>query len=397
MINKVSTSKVFFMFLAFVVLFLPSALMMPAQASQISIVTSIGIDSSTEGIELSTTILVPKFESGFAKNTEVVSVNSENIAEGLHTMSVNLGKQIGLAHLSVIAISDEVFTTKNTAKLLKPLLLNEQANKNAVVISTNKSAKQLLQLSSTEDANSSNSLISMLELSENDLFKNKGSLQNFFINYNKPTSSSMLGIINAVEESVQGEDTQETNSENETDQPKKTLLSDGSIAIIKNGIKQTTLTKKQKQDLYWFTNKISGTTFTVKNVDDDVYNNKDVVLTVANSKIKPRTSFYNSIPRLNLNLKIQVSIENFSHNYALNNNQRLLTTELQRRIKLYIKQAMSRSFNYIKSTNTDIHNFYELFKAFNNQKFKAYLNLKNLDNYLDKLELFVSISLNSKN
>jgi chromate transport protein ChrA len=80
MINKVSTSKVFFMFLAFVVLFLPSALMMPAQASQISIVTSIGIDSSTEGIELSTTILVPKFESGFAKNTEVVSVNSENIA-----------------------------------------------------------------------------------------------------------------------------------------------------------------------------------------------------------------------------------------------------------------------------------------------------------------------------
>ena len=161
-------------------LFLPKTLTLPPQIAQIAIITAIGIDTHIDGLEVSAQIIMPKFEEGFNKNLEVASASGASLNDAFKTMEINLGKKLGLAHLGIIIIADDVAQNSDVALMLKPLLIGSDKNINAKLINTTSIAKEMLQVGSGLGASSNIFINDILENNENILLNEQSKLQNFF-------------------------------------------------------------------------------------------------------------------------------------------------------------------------------------------------------------------------
>ena len=76
------------------VVYTPTALLMPADTSQRAVITRIGIDSAPEGVEVSTIIFVPTPNTSYTENYKLFSAKAENVSLALQKISVYSGKKL---------------------------------------------------------------------------------------------------------------------------------------------------------------------------------------------------------------------------------------------------------------------------------------------------------------
>ncbi|MDD4210997.1 MAG: Ger(x)C family spore germination C-terminal domain-containing protein [Clostridia bacterium] len=378
MIKDVRKNKIFAVFLLILVLFLPKTLTLPPQIAQIAIITAIGIDTHIDGLEVSAQIIMPKFEEGFNKNLEVASASGASLNDAFKTMEINLGKKLGLAHLGIIIIADDVAQNSDVALMLKPLLIGSDKNINAKLINTTSIAKEMLQVGSGLGASSNIFINDILENNENILLNEQSKLQNFFINYYNNASTNLLPVV-----SLQDLDGQGLIVEDAV--VNKTLLIDGSIAIFKEGKKLLQITKEDYDNLTFFTSGKKDINFAIT----DAENGEIINVKTIKNKVKYKTTFKNGVPQLHMFNDLNINLENEN----ILNSAPILTYEIKSQIIGELRVKLASAFNYLKQNNADIFNFYEVFYAFNNDEFKTYLSDLGDENYLKKLELFANFNL----
>ena len=359
MIKDVRKNKIFAVFLLILVLFLPKTLTLPPQIAQIAIITAIGIDTHIDGLEVSAQIIMPKFEEGFNKNLEVASASGASLNDAFKTMEINLGKKLGLAHLGIIIIADDVAQNSDVALMLKPLLIGSDKNINAKLINTTSIAKEMLQVGSGLGASSNIFINDILENNENILLNEQSKLQNFFINYYNNASTNLLPVV-----SLQDLDGQGLIVEDAV--VNKTLLIDGSIAIFKEGKKLLQITKEDYDNLTFFTSGKKDINFAIT----DAENGEIINVKTIKNKVKYKTTFKNGVPQLHMFNDLNINLENEN----ILNSAPILTYEIKSQIIGELRVKLASAFNYLKQNNADIFNFYEVFYAFNNDEFKTYLS-----------------------
>lgn len=390
---KFFKNRMFYILLTVLVLITPNALTLVKQIDNIAVVTALGVDIVQGGeIEVSAQMLVPKFEEGFEKNVQVVFALGKNMTDALNNLRINLGKDLGLSHLGAVVISSEFAQQNNLGTALEPLLKNRTKNTNAILISTPNSARELLQAASSAGNPNYVSLHDILAQNNNNLLSRNASLQNFFIQYYTPQSTNMLGVINVSSEGVdtEGQDTK-------TLSPVQLLYSDGSAMLFKQGQKNAVLSAEQLQEINWFNKNFKTGVLEVQNVVDDTYDNADVTLSMLNKEMKFKVHFYNNIPRLHIDIKLELKVEEVSTPRGENLQVYPITKNLSERILQKVKQEMAQGFNRLKAEQIDPFSFYKIFYVYKNKAFKQYLDtLGEGQSFIDKLELYATFEIVDK-
>ena len=99
-LKKLSRNKIFYFFLALILIMFPQTIYMQSDNNTKLVVTTIGIDKSEsgDGYSLSALAVIPKASTDVSANLELFEGEGKTISEALSNISLNTGKQVGLAH-----------------------------------------------------------------------------------------------------------------------------------------------------------------------------------------------------------------------------------------------------------------------------------------------------------
>lgn len=349
MLKKLLQNKKNILFLLLAIFFLPNALFLPAQVSQIAIVTALGINKIDNQFEVSVQVLSPRFEMGFEENVEIMTVTGNSLENSLTQIGRNLKKEVGLSHLAYVILGTEIIEKESILDLLSPIFNNYAVNKNAeVVYSANiKRALELLNNAGTEK-----------NITEDFLLK-KTTLNNLLKTKLKNKTAVLLPILKVEEE-------------------QNTLINEGSFLLVKNPVKQTTLSLEQIENLLLLKGENN------LNIKIEEQNSS---FNIARSRVKHKTSFKNNVPRLYLT--VEVTLEKNAQESQEQNNEAVVI--------LAIKKKLAQAFLLLKQNKVDLFSYESLFIAKENKVWKEYLDtLINEQDVLQKLELFATITVKNK-
>ena len=138
---------------------------------------------------------------------------------------------------------------------------------------------------------------------------------------------------------------------------------------------------------------------TIKNVNDGIFKNADVVLSVRNKILTKRTGFSKQgIPRvlydISYTLKVEQIIQSGNDKIVLDGSKNYITPELERRFKLEVMRITSEAVQLSKSYNADVYGLQTSFYRHHPNKWTEYLkNLPNKDDAYNNIEFFLNIKM----
>lgn len=415
MIKKLLHSKIMIFILALFLVALPATINRPDQTQQFSIVLGVGIDKSDEGYEVSTQILTSKANQGFLESLQVHSTKGKNILDAVEKLSLHIGRIAGFGNNSVIVMSQEV-STEDVGSTLDFFLRSKRLNGNPVIIVTENKAKDILSDVAKIDESFNYSLNSVAQL--NDAFAAGAmcTLEQFLDNYYGGRTSSIVGVVketNNIDDGIEippGNGSSDSSGANQSggqsgggnggsssgESEQKVLSNDGSGAIFKNGKLVTIVDSDAIEGINILTGS-NRNVYTIENVNDEIYHNATVVLSVRN-KVKTKQSKFskNGIPRIyyniNYTIKVEQIIQNGNDRIVLDGSKNYVSPELEKRFKQEVSRIVSSSINIAKAYNVDVYDAQMTLYRHHLKQWKNYIkSLPNKDDAFKNIEFFLNI------
>lgn len=118
----------FWVFVLLMAMYMPKAILMPAENDVVVVCTGVGIDKADEGIELSILTLIPQNSLTFADSYRLVSAKAQNIALATNQLVNYLGKRVDLAHASYVVLEMKFvrMESRQSLKILCVQMILEQ-------------------------------------------------------------------------------------------------------------------------------------------------------------------------------------------------------------------------------------------------------------------------------
>ena len=107
-LRKMVSCFSFYLFLAFILVNLPQAVYGSAEFERRAIFSSLGVDKTQNGYEVSGLMLSQSTPETISSNAQLVTAEGRDFSEALYKLSVDLGKEIGFAHCDTFIISDSL-------------------------------------------------------------------------------------------------------------------------------------------------------------------------------------------------------------------------------------------------------------------------------------------------
>lgn len=422
MIRKLSNSKIMIFILIACALLIPATINIPEQPSTYSLVLGVGIDKSENEYEVSTQILTSKTNQGFLESLQVHSATAGNILLAVEKLALHLGKISGFGSTSVIVFSEEV-AKEGIAETLDFFLRSKRLNGNPFLIVTNKSAKSVLSDVAKIDESFNYSLNSLAKLNSEASVGAIMTLVDFMNNYYSGTTASVISQINETTQENQGilipsqndssgsaganggavqtmaSQAVLTNASASTNDSQKKVVSNDGYSSLFVGAKQiATLTPKDCEGMNTLLN-LKRNVFTVKDVNDEVYHNATVVLSIKDVKKTRVLKFSNQgVPRVYYTIKYALKVEQIreknNDEIVLSGISNYLTPTLSKMLTNQIKQTASDAINLFKKYNADVYGLQQAFYKHHPKQWQKYLHsLQNGQNAFKNIEFFVDLQL----
>lgn len=408
------SNKVWLVFLVLIAILFPSNISLPAQTDKRSVAIALGLDKTQDNqVELSVKIVVPHYDTTYSQNSQVITAKGENPVEALSHLSVHIGKIIGLSHCSAIIIGKS-FENDNICSLLDEYLRGRRVNYNAIVVFSNSSAKDVLKKGSEISQTFTQNIYDIVKYNENSMIAKIVLLSDFYSTYYNGYGASLIPVINVSSNESLGLSTstqnqsggqngmssntsQSTNSQNSNEY----LSNDGETAIVKNGKIIGSLSSDEYFGFGILTKESNRGVITLNNITDKRLINADVVLSIKDKQISKRIEYSKTgIPRLHYKITCDVKLEHILQD----NISKELTNDVKDFISSQVKNAFSNkiktmcasAINKSKQLNFDSLEIYQTFNRFSHHSWQNYLkNLENIDDYLQKIEFFMEVSINN--
>lgn len=416
--KKIFKNSLWIFFLLITALFLPASISQHAQTADRSIAIAIGFDKLAESqYEVSAEIIVPRYQSTYSQNAQVISATGVNTCEAFNELSTHLGKVTGLSHVSAVVLGNSL-KDENIIKSIDMILRNKRVNYNAQLIFTESTAKDVLKKAVEIDTNFIQNLNEIVQYNNNFIFTKTSLISNFYKTYCEGYGATFVPFINLLSndyDGISGNSSSQSNdssgggqsqssgseggeSGGQQDQSKQKYLSnDGKTAIVKNGNYLASVESEQMKGFGLLTNESNRGLITVKNVTDDFLANADVVVSIRDRKETAVVSFSKTgIPQvhytMNFNLKIEDIINGTFNPRIANSSRNYFTKQFKDAFEGTIKNYCGDAINICKTYNADVLNIYTKFDRFAHEKWQKYLkSLPNPDDYLQNVEFFMDI------
>ena len=390
MFKTIQKNKFLLVILILLIWLVPTTISVPEQSRTETIVIAVGIDKNEDEYEVSLQYIIPHASTS-SESLNMITEKGKNIDEAIQQINKELGKFSGFAHCRVLIFNDKA-AEGNVTNILDSIIRKKTNTNNIILISTPKSAKDVLVTSNNLDSNLYTFLNNSAFSNELKGYENLKSIGDYYDCYFGLCKCLGVNIIDtedkekksASDGSGGGSETSNQNGSEGGDsgasskEGDKKLKNEGRILIIKNEKKLLSLSKEESDNLNWFNKNIKKIDFSINNFSDEILKNADVTFHVFNKIINYNVYFKNSLPIIDVNIKlhlrpIQVLLENISQeNYKINHD--FLTNKMEERIKSTIINKLKQAESNFKDNEYDVIDCEEMFYKFCNNEYKNYKN-----------------------
>lgn len=398
-------NKVLIILIIIAVLLVPVSISKPSQSQSDVIVTGIGVDKVKSDYEVSIQYLVPTPESQFKQVLKVVSMKDKSFSLAINKVVMFLGRHLGFTHCKLIIFSDSI-ANENLTNVFDYITRTKINTYNINIINTKESAKDFLLATINLEGNSFLMQQKNQNIKDIQLYGSTLTMGDFYEQY---LSSAKCSIVSTAElvnkEQIEGKkggssDTSSSGSESEGSAD-KIPVNNGNAVILKDGRIYAHLNHEQTNAFTYFDKKSHNGIIEVENVDDNFYENADVMCEISKKKLKINASFENGKPVYEINLKaiirvMEINKENIKDK-DLYSQGVVVTNTLKEKIKEKIKNDMEKSIQLSKEKEFDIINVYNNFFKYKTKEFKSYLEtLREGEYYLKNIEFRINIEIEER-
>lgn len=402
---------IFVLLIITTLIFVPPLVVMQAQSQRKLIIRTLGIDLVDNEVEVTAVCYQPSNSQTFNENYTLISAKDKNLTTALDKVGDYAGKQVGLAHLSEIVVSNE-FAENNLLGRLNYLIRTYPTNNSTNIINTNVSAKEFLQETLKTEGRKVGQESGIVEHNNEFVVGNYSNIEQLVASGYKPSKTMLIDILRIADEGLDlsgegetggtggGEGDSGVSSPDEKSKS-KFLESDGSVAVVWKGNKVGELSREEILALNWINEKTEWTKLELDNFTDENINNAKVVLNVNDKAVKFDTSFEDGKPVVVANVDMKATIfevvqEEQTEKMYFSKNM-FFTKSLKNAIANKINDMFNSAYKRAQSLNADIFNFYELFNKQQTQEFKNYLQtIDNEEEYIKNIEVKLNIKAEGK-
>lgn len=421
--KKFARNKIFYVFIFFIILLLPSSIYLQDENSRRDIITAVGLDLLENGVEVSVLRLARKEESINGVGLNVVSAKGQTITEALYNMSLNTGKAFGFSHCEAIVLSDSV-VEDHVLKYLDYFMRSRTLTSSVELVNT-KNAKELLTTILQSKKLSTLSIKEIVHYNSGLLVSKHTNLDSFYRSLYSETPIALITRLQVVseEEAKAGADdvdsgfvfdsapsdessgdsgggsgsNQSSNSESgseggsgggESGGGKSKLVDDGSVIILKNGKKVGELKMDEFTILNIISPQVKSVLIKVENVTDEGVENATVTIETVEKKVITTTRIVNGRPLIYYHMIFVIQIQELiSNRYSIITLDDLIchiSPEVEDAFLKKIRYDFSSLVNRCKEEGWDLFNVYRRFFAHQPEEWEKYLN--SLEDRTDYME-----------
>jgi Ger(x)C family germination protein len=403
MIKRLTNNKLFFVMMAFIIIFTPISLTMESQSTTRAIVTAIGIDKIDNEYSVSTQVVIPKQSDTFNETLQVVTSSGINVSQALKKITLHIGKKLGFGHCNIIIINDEV-AKENIVDVLDYFVRENALSNTSIMINTDESSKNLLKSDVKIDENFSFSLNNIVTFNHKFLSCIDTNLEDILTGYMSPSKSSVMTYITTINNSssetfnknqnsstnaIQSTSSSDSGTSNSSSGSSSngTILNDGKSSLFKYGRKVANLSSIFMRYLSYFTPDSNAGQMEVKNVNTTSLKDASITLDTKIQNMKVKTYFENDLPYYDINLDMEVIIDQINTNRENENidiygsYKSFIDNELLQIIKNQVQSEMYEAISTLKGYDTDIIRTYELFSKNNSKQYLEYVKKYGEENF----------------
>ena len=386
-------------FIFILIMQFPMALLREPDSQRRLIITALGIDRAGEEYEVSALCFIPIATTNYQKNYKVISAKDETFIDAVKKIGIYAGKITSLPHTSIIVVSQEI-QKEGLVECLDHLVRTNNIGNDTVLVGTDISAKEVLEISYELDISSNLSLRNLLSYNFEYIYGNRSNLESFFRGYFSPTKTSMLGFIKMDKESGVGPENVSQSSQdnsmsvsflpaqtsNSPDKSKK-ILNDGSACVFKHGKLQMVLDPEYIRYFNWFETHSNKSILKINNYTDSKFKNASISFQIEQKPVIYQSDFYGGVPEMTYIISFVLTLDEVKQDNYIEDDyhlsQSVYTEEMTKKIQNKIKQDFAKLIEVLRENKTDILRVYNTFEVQNKQKFLNFLDtLEDKEDYL---------------
>ncbi len=376
------------------------ALGQTAEISQYAIVTALGIDKIEEGedkFEVSFLTFIPIAQQGFAEKYKVISAKGRSVAEAMDFAGLELGREIGLSHLKLIALNQELFK-EDISMFLDYLVRNKEITTSVRLIATDKSAQDFLKAAQKLDSESSIKVSDLVAYNTDYIYAADSTLESFYKSMLGPTRVGLISFLTTEKEEgvsamadAEGQNGQSSGAGQGggTESGAEEIKNLGETAVFKDGMLKLNLSGKDMKKINIIKGSFTTGSLNIRNYSDEEFDNCNLTFEIFKKNLKYHVVFQNGIPVVTLDLQINLKlseVEDKDGIFRQNIEIYVLSKDVEDAIEKKIKTVMSEGIEIMRDNQIDLADFYTFINNTHKKEFEQFLDrLEERDNYLSHI------------
>jgi len=394
-------------FLFMTLIFGLGALGKTAEIEQFAIVTAIGIDTIDEeenNYEVSFMTLIPVAEQNFTERYKIVSAKGRNVSEAIDFAGLNIGRQVGLSHLKIIVLSQELIR-EDLYNFLDYLARTIQLSLSTKVVATHDdTAKSFLETAQQLDSESSIKVSELIAFNSDYIYSTDSSLETFFKGSFGPTKVGLMACLTTQNGGTQVLETMSSNGssmggESSGSNPESNITQ-CHIDIFKDGKFVMNVDGKEIKKLNFVRGDYSTGSIEINHFTDKYFDDADVTFEIFGKKQKLNVTYQNGIPVVQIDTKLTLRLSEVKNKGGIlkeNVEFFAISEEAVKAVEQKVKNSMSDGLTIMREHQIDLADFYTFLFNNNKKAFKNFLSsLEDEEDYLNHIVFRASIKVYAK-
>ncbi len=374
-----------------------------------AIVTMMFVDKEADTIKVSAVVLAPGQDK--TKNQQVYNGEGDTLSAAVDSVSLSLGKDMGFAQCQIMGLGDNI-CKDGVINVLDYMTRTKKVGRNAGLINFSGKIDEFAQATADVNTSKNLSLEEIINFDKRFILAKNSNIELFYMGYFGDTGIGVIPKIelldapykNSVEVGQSGGESAGAGSSSsgggQGQSKPKYLFYDGTMNVFKFGKSVNTIKPTMVDKLNYFVEKNQTGSVVVDGVSDYLYNNARVVVNIAQKDTFTFVSFKDSKPRMDVKVNLSVMVEEVDEDNPtkkiLRRNQEFLTPELVKKMKEKVEADMHEGFSYCQQNKIDVIGVYKHFNAFAYKQWKNHIKQLGEDNFLDDIDLNISVIVKSE-
>lgn len=371
------------------------------------VVTTIGIDKEDDGYTISSLAVIPKTSTDVNANLETFEGKGKTISEALEHISLNTGKQIGLAHCDCIIVSKEIMED-NIAIVLDFFIRTANLTTNAALLASDAKSKDLVEVSKNSNNLFDLTLKDIVSNEEKSTLLNSITIENFYRSYFSRGGTFFVPILSYEKESSsEGEGSSnesggsQSGGENSgsAKQGNGKIKNEKKIAVLNRGKFARILTEDENFIYNLLSKNSDNLNIEIENINDKYTTQSLEVYNQINKIGLPLYLFDDGKPYVQYEVWLNIMLEevqsqnNFSY-ASIDALQNFISDAVEKELLKTIDEKRQSTVQTMQNEKNDILNLYAKFNGYRHKEWQKYLQtLDNQNGYLENMDIRINVHL----